>query len=53
MEEDKNKYVNLFILNGFDSLEIIQTLNNEDLIDIGLNKLGHRKMILSKIQQFA
>eukprot|EP01084_Bolivina_argentea_P229384 387174_1 len=50
-EEVKLKYFKLFILNGFDGLEIVQTVSHQDLLDIGVIKLGHRKMILSKAQQ--
>eukprot|EP01083_Nonionella_stella_P102144 290350_1 len=51
LEEDKIKYFKLFIVNGFDSLEIIKVVSNQDLLDIGVVKLGHRKIILSKAQQ--
>ena len=48
-ENDFNKYFNIFISNGFDSLNVIQNMTNQDLIDIGINKLGHRRKILAKI----
>eukprot|EP01083_Nonionella_stella_P184304 668682_1 len=51
LEEDaKVKYFKLFIVNGFDALEIVKTISYQDLLDIGVSKLSHRKMILSKAQ---
>eukprot|EP01083_Nonionella_stella_P123571 372372_1 len=39
-----------FIVNGFDALEIVKTISYQDLLDIGVSKLSHRKIILSKAQ---
>eukprot|EP01083_Nonionella_stella_P256887 879898_1 len=50
-EENQVKYFKLFILNGFDSLEIVKTISQQDLLDIGVTKLGHRKIIVLKAQQ--
>eukprot|EP01083_Nonionella_stella_P087953 244886_1 len=49
-EEIKVEYFKLFVLNGFDTLEIVQTVSHQDLLDIGVTKLGHRKIILLKAQ---
>eukprot|EP01083_Nonionella_stella_P282652 961806_1 len=50
LQEDKVKYFKLFIVNGFDALEIVKTISYQDLLDIGVSKLSHRKIILSKAQ---
>eukprot|EP01083_Nonionella_stella_P279862 951946_1 len=51
LEDDaKVKYFKLFIVNGFDALEIVKTISYQDLLDIGVSKLSHRKVILSKAQ---
>jgi len=49
--EHMDKYIALFIQNGYDTLAIIQTVTEQDLIDIGVDLMGHRKKILVEIQQ--
>eukprot|EP01084_Bolivina_argentea_P309252 534920_1 len=46
------EYFDLFVENGFDKMEYIVYITEQDLIQIGINKLGHRKHILRQIQQF-
>eukprot|EP00483_Globobulimina_turgida_P011960 UN11982 len=48
-ENDKNSYFNVLVQNGFDKISIIKKVSNNDLIEIGINKLGHRKLILSAV----
>jgi hypothetical protein len=38
-------YFNNFIENGFEHISLLKNINDEDLIDIGIQKLGHRKLI--------
>ena len=51
IEDYNDKYIGLMIENGFDSLDIIKTLENQDLVDIGVDKLDHRKKIMIEIQK--
>eukprot|EP01083_Nonionella_stella_P024611 67858_1 len=39
-------YYELFIENGFDSIDLIKEMNKDDLNDIGITKRGHIKQIL-------
>eukprot|EP01084_Bolivina_argentea_P022808 42420_1 len=50
--DDKSKYVKLFIQNGFDTIDGIISINNKDLLHIGIHKLGHRKLILVNVQNY-
>eukprot|EP01084_Bolivina_argentea_P078890 143164_1 len=50
MVQDMNRYFEMFKRNGFDTMDTIKTLTNQDLIDIGVDKLGHRKIILAQLQ---
>ena len=45
------EYINNFINQGFDELNIIKSMTMNELIEIGLKKLGHRKKILNFIQK--
>ena len=47
----RHEYCQLFIDNGFENLSIIKEMNDQDLRDIGITKLGHRKQILRQIQR--
>eukprot|EP01084_Bolivina_argentea_P103803 185911_1 len=51
VQDFKSTYIQLFIENGFDTLESIKTVSNQDLICIGMDKIGHRKMVLSQAQK--
>ena len=45
------QYYDNFITDGFDDLKSIKTLDEEDLVDMGIQKKGHRKKIMAqKIQ---
>ena len=43
------QYLDLFIRNGFDQLSVIQTLTMNDLLEIGIEKKGHRIRIVQAI----
>ena len=44
-------YYQLFIRNGFDTIELVKTLTDDDLKnEIGISKLGHRRKILMQCQ---
>eukprot|EP01084_Bolivina_argentea_P130439 230257_1 len=45
-----HKYCEMLIVNGFDTWKAIKAISNDDLIEIGINKLGHRKQIISAIK---
>eukprot|EP01084_Bolivina_argentea_P095611 171871_1 len=47
----KQIYYDKFIENGFDNFVGIKHMNNADLMDIGVDKLGHRKTILVSTQK--
>ena len=41
------QYINIFMEEGYDKMDtIIQTMDEEDLKEIGINKRGHRKRIM-------
>eukprot|EP01083_Nonionella_stella_P191648 709188_1 len=40
------EYYNLFIENGFDDIEVVKLLNDNDLKELGINKKGSRMKIL-------
>ena len=46
------KYVDLFLESGYDDMITIETMSEEELIDIGIEKRGHRKKILIFIQKY-
>ena len=43
------EYLDLFIRNGFDQLSVIQTLSMDDLLEMGIEKKGHRIRIVQAI----
>ena len=45
-----SQYYDTFIRNGIDNIDTILTLTKNDLIDIGVSKLGHRNRIIKKIR---
>jgi len=44
------EYYPLFLNQGFDSMELVRTLSDGDLKEIGICKLGHRRKILMALQ---
>ena len=46
----QDEYYHLFINHGIEDIRTISTLTKDDLIQIGVVKLGHRNKIMSKIQ---
>mmetsp|Transcript_16765 Transcript_16765/g.26644 ORF Transcript_16765/g.26644 Transcript_16765/m.26644 type:complete len:274 (+) Transcript_16765:116-937(+) len=44
------QYIDTFIENGFEDMESIANVTMDDLIEIKIGKLGHRKKLISKIQ---
>lgn len=49
-KKDGDKYSKLFVRNGFDSLDIIQEMNEKDLDAMGIMKRGHRIRLLRRIK---
>ena len=47
------EYYDLFMENGLDEMEIIQQINNETLIDIGIHKIGHRIKIIKYVSMLS
>ena len=48
-----SQYEKLFVNAGFDgpeSLKLVMEMNDEDMKEIGIHKLGHRRMLKSAIQ---
>ena len=43
------QYLDLFFENGLEDMEVIMTLNEKDLMDVGIKKFGHRRKITMKI----
>ena len=43
------QYFQLFIENGFESFDIIREIEIDELTQIGVDKLGHRKKIIKEI----
>ena len=43
------EYVELFIQNGFDTMEVIKSLKMEDLEVLGIEKLGHKRRIIQSV----
>ena len=43
------EYYHLFKKQGFDTLNALKLLSRDDLIQMGINKIGHQKIILNKI----
>ena len=51
-DEYYTDYYGLFLKNGFDTMELMKTLNDNDLKDvIGIDKLGHRRKLLMEIEK--
>ncbi|MCP5015659.1 MAG: hypothetical protein GY938_10350 [Ketobacter sp.] len=48
-KEDWSKYNDLFINDGWDTLDVIKEMNDEDLVELGINKKGHRIKIIKAI----
>ena len=48
-----NDYYRMFIDNGFDEMNLIVTMNDNELQQIGINKIGHRKKILLEIEKLS
>lgn len=44
------EYYELFLNQGIDSMELVRSLSDEELKQIGIQKLGHRKKILMALQ---
>lgn len=45
-----SEYGMVFIQNGYDKLLFVQDMDRIDLIDIGINKIGHQKRIIKCIE---
>ena len=50
--EKKKKCEKFCIDNGFEEMDTIIEINNNDLIEIGINKKGHRIKILKMIEKY-
>ena len=46
-----DEYYQLFVDNGFDTMELLRTLSDEDLVAVGVSKMGHRRKILMECQK--
>ena len=46
-EKNLDEYIELFEKNKLDTIEVLSELNDDDLINIGVNILGDRKKLLS------
>eukprot|EP01084_Bolivina_argentea_P264724 448528_1 len=46
------EYYQIFKDNGFERLSVIKTMSESDLKEIGIDKLGHRRAIMTAIQQY-
>eukprot|EP01084_Bolivina_argentea_P161339 280877_1 len=51
LDEFNEEYFHCFVDNGFEKFGNIKTMTDQDLIDIGISKLGHRKAIFRAIQK--
>eukprot|EP01084_Bolivina_argentea_P284615 487852_1 len=49
-EVELEQYCNILVENGFDSLDAISTINMDELLQIGIQKMGHRKQLMKHIQ---
>eukprot|EP01084_Bolivina_argentea_P198932 340489_1 len=45
------EYYTLFVKNGYDSMSVIKTMNEQELVQIGINKVGHRKKIILAVDK--
>ena len=46
-----NNYYDTFIEHGFDDMRFLKDVTNEDLKEIGIDKLGHRKRLLKCLHE--
>ena len=46
-----NEYLDMFINDGWDDMDVISTLTDQDLIDIGISKKGHRRKIIKSLSR--
>eukprot|EP00483_Globobulimina_turgida_P003747 UN03753 len=46
-----SQYCEVFIEQGFDSLEVIMAITKEDLIAMGIDKVGHQRKILKNAKE--
>ena len=52
LEEYNEEYIQLFIDNGYDKWSAIKILTEDNLVQMGITKMGHRNRILHAIQQY-
>ena len=45
------QYIQNFHDNGYDRIDVVKTLNESDLKEIGILKVGHRRLLIEKIQE--
>ena len=50
-EVKMEQYCDLFVKNGYDDMETVLEMNDNELIEIGIDKKGHRKKILIYIEK--
>ena len=46
-----DEYYHCFVDNGFDTERVIKTMTDDDLRDIGVNKMGHRRILMEEIDR--
>ena len=51
MSASNEEYWPLFEAEGYDDFEVISTLSDADLEELGITKGGHRKKLLLRIQR--
>lgn len=44
------EYLDLFVKDGFDDLEAVRLITNDDLVEIGIQKTGHRKKVMHWVE---
>eukprot|EP01083_Nonionella_stella_P036066 98422_1 len=49
--EETDKYYTVLVDNGFDNFKAIKDITHDELNQIGITKLGHRKVVISCSQQ--
>eukprot|EP01083_Nonionella_stella_P246909 856694_1 len=45
------QYIDNFHDRGYDRIDVVKTLGESDLKDIGISKVGHRRLFMEKIQE--
>ena len=50
-KENLLEYHELFIKNGFEDLSSLYDISNDELKEIGITKMGHRKKLLKYINK--